>query len=186
VRKRSGELWSVIAFAALCLNVFGRERPITAVQVSRDRFPLRFQSKPAAALLVGAHPQIRDKFALRHGRPAPIHKSMINLCTASTAEAAYSDCTGFPPRWVDISVHNAALTLCSCYVLSVRVTRGDVLRYGIAFALRRARKIVRGFKEALTEDERYAVADHVVSQRKEHGDPRKLSEEAKATPGPTT
>jgi hypothetical protein len=66
------------------------------------------------------------------------------------------------------------------------VTRGDVLRYAIAFALRRARKIVRGFKEALTEDERYLVADHVVSQLKEHGDPWKLSEEAKATKGPTT
>jgi len=32
-------------------------------------------------------------------------------------------------------------------------------------------KIVRGLKEALTENERYAVADHVVSQLKEHGDP---------------
>jgi hypothetical protein len=34
------------------------------------------------------------------------------------------------------------------------MTRGDVLRYAIAFALRRARKIVRGLKEALTEAER--------------------------------
>jgi hypothetical protein len=28
-----------------------------------------------------------------------------------------------------------------------------------------------GLKEAMTEDERYAVADHVVSQLKEHGEP---------------
>jgi hypothetical protein len=55
-----------------------------------------------------------------------------------------------------------------------------------AFALRRARKIVRGLKEALTEDERYAVADHVVSQLKEHGDPWGLSEEARPKGGPTT
>jgi hypothetical protein len=40
--------------------------------------------------------------------------------------------------------------------------------------------------EALTEEERYAVADHVVSQLKERGDPWKLSEKAKATQGPTT
>ncbi len=35
------------------------------------------------------------------------------------------------------------------------------------------------------EDERYAVADHVVSQLKEHGDPRRLSDEAKPRRGPT-
>jgi hypothetical protein len=46
------------------------------------------------------------------------------------------------------------------------MTRGDVLRDSIAFALRRARKIIRGLKEGLTEDERYAVAEHVVSQLK--------------------
>jgi hypothetical protein len=46
-----------------------------------------------------------------------------------------------------------------------------MLAYAIAFALRRARKIIRGLKEGLTEDERYAVADHGVSQLKERGDP---------------
>ena len=51
------------------------------------------------------------------------------------------------------------------------MTRGDVLRYAIAYALMRARRIVRGLKEGLTEDERYAVADHVVAQLKERGDP---------------
>jgi hypothetical protein len=50
----------------------------------------------------------------------------------------------------------------------------------------RARKIVRGLKEGLTEAERYAVADQVVSQLKQHGDPWELSEEAKPTRGPTT
>jgi hypothetical protein len=49
-----------------------------------------------------------------------------------------------------------------------------VLRYAIAFALRRSRKIVRGLKEGLIEDERYAVADHAVAQR---GDPWRLNEE---------
>ena len=48
------------------------------------------------------------------------------------------------------------------------MTKGDVLRYAIAFALRRSRKIVPGLK--LTEEERYAVADHAVAQLKECGD----------------
>jgi hypothetical protein len=66
------------------------------------------------------------------------------------------------------------------------MTRGDVLLAAIAFALRRARKIIRGLKEGLTEDERYAVADHVVSQLKERGDPWGLNEEAKSGGGHTT
>lgn len=70
--------------------------------------------------------------------------------------------------------------------LSVSMTHGDMLRYAIAFALQRARKIVRGLKEGLTEAERYAVADQVVSQLKEHGDPWGLSEEARPKGGPTT
>ena len=41
----------------------------------------------------------------------------------------------------------------------------------LSFALQRARKIVRGLKERLTRDERDAVADHVVAQLKERGDP---------------
>lgn len=40
---------------------------------------------------------------------------------------------------------------------------------GFAFALQRARKIVRGLKEGLTEEEHYAVAYHVVAQLKERG-----------------
>ncbi len=66
------------------------------------------------------------------------------------------------------------------------MTRGDVLRYAIAYALMRARKIVRGLNDGLTEDERYAVADHVVSQLKERGDPWRLDEEAKPGSAPTT
>ena len=58
------------------------------------------------------------------------------------------------------------------------MTRGDVLRYRLAFALSRAVKVVRGLRQGLTEPERYAVADHVVGQLKERGDPWGLSEEA--------
>jgi hypothetical protein len=66
------------------------------------------------------------------------------------------------------------------------MTRGDILRYAIAFALQRARKVVRGLKEELTEAERHAVADHVVSQLKERGDPWRLTEEARPKAAPTT
>jgi len=59
-------------------------------------------------------------------------------------------------------------------------TRGDMLRCRIAFALIRARKIVRGLRQGLSEEERYAVADHVVAQLKEHGDPWRLAEDAPA------
>ena len=55
-----------------------------------------------------------------------------------------------------------------------------------SFALRRSRKIVRGLKEGLTEDERYAVADHAVAQLKEPGDPWRLNEEAPAAKPPST
>jgi hypothetical protein len=44
--------------------------------------------------------------------------------------------------------------------------RGDILRYAIAFTFRRARKIVRGFKQELTEAERFAVADHSCGNSK--------------------
>jgi dihydroneopterin aldolase len=46
------------------------------------------------------------------------------------------------------------------------MTRGDVLRYNLAYALIRASKIVRGVRQALIERERYAVADHVVAHSK--------------------
>jgi hypothetical protein len=44
----------------------------------------------------------------------------------------------------------------------------------------------RGLRQGLTEDERYAVADHVVGQLKERGDPWRLDDEAKIGSGPTT
>ncbi len=66
------------------------------------------------------------------------------------------------------------------------MTRGDVLKYRIAFALRRASKIIRGLRQGLSEAERHAVAEHVVSQLQEHGDPWHLTDEAKPQGGPTT
>ena len=43
-------------------------------------------------------------------------------------------------------------------------TRGDMLNFAIALALRGARKLVRGLRQELTEEERYRVADDVVHQ----------------------
>jgi len=56
-------------------------------------------------------------------------------------------------------------------------TRGDLLRFAIAFALRGARKLVRGLRQGLTEDERFRVADDVVHRLKEHGDPWRLADD---------
>ena len=56
-------------------------------------------------------------------------------------------------------------------------TGGDMLGFAIAFALRGARELVRGLREELTEEERYRVADDVVHQLKQHGDPWRLSED---------
>ncbi len=56
-------------------------------------------------------------------------------------------------------------------------TRGDMLSFAIAFALRGARKLVRGLREELTEEERYRVADDVVHRLRQHGDPWRLSED---------
>jgi len=62
-------------------------------------------------------------------------------------------------------------------------TRGDMLRYAIAFALMRARKLVRGLKQGLSEDERYLIADDVVHRLQQHGDPWELSRELPPTVG---
>lgn len=56
-------------------------------------------------------------------------------------------------------------------------TRADMLRFAIAFALRRARKLVRGLRQGLSEHERYIVADDVVHQLQQRGDPWRLAEE---------
>jgi hypothetical protein len=66
------------------------------------------------------------------------------------------------------------------------MTKGEVLRYAIAFALMRSRKLIRGLKEGLTEGERHAVAEHVVRQLKERGDPWRLNEEAPTARPPST
>jgi hypothetical protein len=58
------------------------------------------------------------------------------------------------------------------------MTRGEVLRFAIAYAFRQSRKVIRGLKQGLTEEERYAVADHVVTQLKDRGDPWRLNEDA--------
>jgi hypothetical protein len=71
-------------------------------------------------------------------------------------------------------------SLCSHYTMR---TRGDMLRFAIAFALRRARKLVRGLRQGLSEDERYLVADDVVHRLQQHGDPWRLSEEMPPTTG---
>jgi hypothetical protein len=52
-----------------------------------------------------------------------------------------------------------------------------MLRFAIAFALRRARKLVRGLRHELSEDERFLVADDVVHRLQQHGDPWALSQE---------
>jgi hypothetical protein len=41
-------------------------------------------------------------------------------------------------------------------------------------------------KENLTEDERFAVANHAVAQLREPGDPWRLNENAKPASAPTT
>jgi hypothetical protein len=58
------------------------------------------------------------------------------------------------------------------------MTRGEVLRYRMAFAPRRAVKVVRGLRQGLNEAERYVAADCVVEQLKERGDPWELSKDA--------
>lgn len=52
-----------------------------------------------------------------------------------------------------------------------------MLRFAIAFALRRVRKLVRGVRQGLSEEERYLIADDVVSQLRARGDSWRLSEE---------
>jgi hypothetical protein len=62
-------------------------------------------------------------------------------------------------------------------------TRADMLRFAIAFALRRARKLVRGLRQGLSEEERFLVADDVVHQLQQHGDPWALSQELPSSIG---
>jgi hypothetical protein len=45
---------------------------------------------------------------------------------------------------------------------------------------------IRGLKEGLTEEERFAVADHTIAQLKERGDPWRLNEQAPTAKPPST
>jgi hypothetical protein len=59
------------------------------------------------------------------------------------------------------------------------MTRGQMLQYAIAFALIRGRKITRGVKADLTDEDRFAIAANVVDHLMQYGDPWGLKEEAK-------
>jgi hypothetical protein len=61
--------------------------------------------------------------------------------------------------------------------------RADMLRFAIAFALRRARKLMRGLRQGLSEEERFLVADDVMHQLQQHGDPWALSQELPSSIG---
>jgi hypothetical protein len=50
-----------------------------------------------------------------------------------------------------------------------------------AFALRQARKLVRGLRQGLSENERYLVADDMVRRLQDHGDPWPVRRTAEAT-----
>jgi len=52
-----------------------------------------------------------------------------------------------------------------------------MLRFAVAFALRGARKLVRGLRQGLSEEERFRVADDVVARLQAHGDPWRLSDD---------
>jgi len=55
--------------------------------------------------------------------------------------------------------------------------RGDLLKYALAGALKRAAKIVRGLRAGLTVSEREAVAEQAVTEiRNLPNDPWKLNE----------
>jgi len=58
-----------------------------------------------------------------------------------------------------------------------------MLRFAIAFALIGARKLVRGLRQGLSEEERYRVADDVVYRLEKHGDVWRLSEDLPSTRG---
>jgi hypothetical protein len=57
------------------------------------------------------------------------------------------------------------------------MTRGELLAHSISYALIRARKVVRGLSQGLTQEERRAVAATAVDELKRHGDPWGLEKE---------
>jgi hypothetical protein len=68
----------------------------------------------------------------------------------------------------------------------LEMTRGEVLRYAIAFALRRSRKIIRGLKDGLTEEEDTLSPITSSLSSKDRGDPWRLNEKAPTTRPPST
>jgi hypothetical protein len=86
------------------------------------------------------------------------------------------------------SIHNTGAT---GLVASLRCDdAGEVIVLFDPIVLRhasiQAREVLRARGLRQGEDERYAVADHVVGQLKERGDPWRLDDEAKIGSGPTT
>jgi hypothetical protein len=69
---------------------------------------------------------------------------------------------------------------CSLYVLSYAMrTKGEMLAHAIAFALSNAVKVVRGLRQGLTPENKYAVAQRAVEEMKKYGDPWRLNDEVK-------
>jgi hypothetical protein len=66
------------------------------------------------------------------------------------------------------------------------MTRGQMLQYAIAFALIRGRKISRGVKADLTDQDRFPIAGNVVDYLMQYGDPWGLKQEAKVAPPHST
>jgi hypothetical protein len=62
-------------------------------------------------------------------------------------------------------------------------TRVEILRFSIAFAL--IGKKARGRKLALTEEERYAIADHVIRDMRKYGQWAELDQEIETPVGLT-
>ena len=71
-----------------------------------------------------------------------------------------------------------------CSHLPMR-TRADLLRFAIAYALIKARKVVQGLRQGTSEDERFEAADAVVHRLQERGDPWRLSEQLREHLGGT-
>lgn len=84
---------------------------------------------------------------------------------------SYARCGRLLHREVEIR-----LTFVPCMFSLSHAYRGDLLRFSIAYALMRAREVVRGLRQGLTEQERYEVADAAARYIEAHGDPWRLSE----------
>jgi hypothetical protein len=130
----------------------------------------------------GRHPQFLERFAPPPGHKAPAHAHEIVLAIVR-GHHIHRIGRAYVVAWSEIvrrRVYRQAIDR------ELVMTRGEVLRDAIAYALRRSRKVIRGLKEGLTEQERFAVADHTVAQLKERGDPWRLSDEQPTARPPST